>query len=148
MSSPAAGQHEAVIPVWSLGDRLRKIRRLSGLSQAEIAERLQTNQKTYAAWELDASAPRNLVAVAKRVEAFSGVPWTWILDGEPPTAHPTGRYPVGPSGTTEGLAPVIDLRPGYRHGATCNGSSRPVAVYAPTPSGNVPTGRVHDAHAA
>lgn len=68
-----------VIPEWTLGDRLRKIRRVTGMSQAAFAEHLGENQKTYAAWELDTSAPRNVVAVAKKIELISGVPAPWIL---------------------------------------------------------------------
>lgn len=73
-----------VIPEWSLGDRLRKARRLSQLGQAEFADRLGQNQKTYAAWELDTSQPRNVVAVAKRIEALTGIPAGWILEVDDP----------------------------------------------------------------
>ena len=66
MSAQVGERH--VIPEWSLGDRLRKIRRTAGLSQVEFADQLGENQKTYAAWELDTSAPRNVVALAKRIE--------------------------------------------------------------------------------
>ncbi|WP_428835514.1 helix-turn-helix domain-containing protein [Pseudonocardia benzenivorans] len=79
MSTNAAAETGPLIPEWSLGDRFRKVRRITGLSQAEFAQRLGTNQKTYAAWELDTTAPRNPVAVAKRIEAFAGVPAGWML---------------------------------------------------------------------
>lgn len=76
----SAEPHEApVIPEWSTGDRLRKVRRLVDQSQAEFAAALGQNQKTYAAWELDTSVPRNLVAIAKRIEAMTGVPAAWVL---------------------------------------------------------------------
>lgn len=90
MSSPAAAHTPApkVIPEWTLGDRLRKARRLAQLGQAEFAERLGQNQKTYAAWELDTSHPRNLVAVAKRIEALSGVPAAWLLGIDAVTTSP------------------------------------------------------------
>lgn len=85
-----------VIPEWSLGDRLRKVRRVTGFSQAEFAERLGENQKTYAAWELDTSAPRNVVALAKKVEMISQVPAVWVLgmDADASThRRATGGYP-------------------------------------------------------
>jgi transcriptional regulator with XRE-family HTH domain len=78
MSTSAA--HDAIpIPEWTLGDRLRKARRQVHLSQAEFADRLGENQKTYAAWELDTSFPRNVLTVAKRVEAMTGIPAGWVL---------------------------------------------------------------------
>lgn len=91
MNTNAAGKSGpagAVIPQWSLGDRLRKARRTMGLSQAEFAKRLGENVKTYAAWELDTSAPRNVVAVAKRVEIATGVSAAWVLGVEPPEPTP------------------------------------------------------------
>lgn len=90
MSESAAAAPAHVIPEWSLGDRLRKVRRLLGLSQIEFAEQLGTNTKTYAAWELDSTAPRNSVTIAKRVEVLSGVPATWILGFE--KSSPTRWY--------------------------------------------------------
>lgn len=73
-----------VIPEWSLGDRLRKARRLSQLGQAEFAERLGQNQKTYAAWELDTSQPRDVVSLARRIEVLTGIPAGWLLAIESP----------------------------------------------------------------
>lgn len=76
-----------MIPEWTFGDRLRKVRRVVlRLNQAEFAAELGTNQKTYAAWELDMTSPRNMVALAKRIEALAGVPASWMLgldDGTP-----------------------------------------------------------------
>lgn len=76
----AQASESPVIPEWSLGDRLRKIRRRAGHSQAEFAALLGENTKTYAAWELDTTAPRNAVALAKRVEMVTKVPAAWLLD--------------------------------------------------------------------
>lgn len=86
MSTSAAADPAPVIPEWSFGDRLRKVRRLDGASQADFAKRLGTNQKTYAAWELDATSPRNAVALAKRVEAMTGVPASWMLGLNSPSS--------------------------------------------------------------
>lgn len=72
------------IPEWTLGDRLRKVRRLLGLSQSDMSAQLGENQKTYAAWELDTSMPRNPVTVARRIEGMSGVPAAWILGVDVP----------------------------------------------------------------
>lgn len=78
MTSP---RHPALrpVPAWTLGERLRKVRRSIGAGQAEFAEQLDENRKTYASWELDTSTPRNLVAVARRVELLTGYPASWLL---------------------------------------------------------------------
>ena len=79
-------QQEHVVPEWTLGDRLRKVRRMGGLSQTEFAVELGTNQKTYASWEADNSAPRHqqLIAIAKRIELISGISASWVLGVESP----------------------------------------------------------------
>ncbi len=67
------------VPEWTLGERLRKIRRQIGAGQAEFAAQLGENPKTYAAWELDTSRPRNPDAVARRIEMLTGYPASWVL---------------------------------------------------------------------
>lgn len=81
------GRVGAVVPEWTLGDRFRKVRRMGGLGQAEFAVELGTNQKTYASWEADKSAPRHaqLIAIAKRIELISGISASWVLGVESPT---------------------------------------------------------------
>ena len=59
---------------WTLGDRLRKARRAVGVSQERFAATLGVNKKSLAAWELDTNEPRNLVALAKRIELAYGIP--------------------------------------------------------------------------
>lgn len=77
---------------WSLGDRLRKIRRGAGVSQEEFAATLSVNKKSLAAWT---NAPRNVVAIAKRIELAYGVPATWTLGLETkPGPGPDGPRPV------------------------------------------------------
>lgn len=93
-----------MIPAWSLADRLRKIRRdvLGNLSQEEMAVRLDVPKPRYGAWENGHGRPRDMVAIAKRIEVISGVPATWVLgldefDGpQDPSggARPRGLYSV------------------------------------------------------
>lgn len=66
-------------PEWTLGDRLRKVRRSRRLSQVEFARLLNESEKSIANWESDLSRPRDVVALAKKVQATYGVPADWLL---------------------------------------------------------------------
>lgn len=93
-------QPEFTYPAWTLGDRIRKARVMSGMKQAEFAEKIGAKEGSLAAWETDRSQPRNIVALAKRIEALTRVPATWLLgldDGPPPNPDPDGglSQPVG-----------------------------------------------------
>ena len=104
MSTSAAEQF--VIPAWSLADRLRKIRRdvLGNLSQEEMAERLDVPKPRYGAWENGHGRPRDMVAIAKRIEVISGVPATWVLGLD----EYDGPQDPGGGGRTRGLYSVKD----------------------------------------
>jgi integrase/recombinase XerD len=95
---------------WTFGDRLRKIRRAAGLSQADIASMVGTGPSSIANWETGASKCRDQVAVARALERVLGVPAAWTLGldetGEPPV---TPRYPVGaPSGAFNMTGGTLD----------------------------------------
>lgn len=115
MTEPAAAVPASFIPQWTLGDRLRKIRRHAGIGQTEFAQTLGTNQKTYASWETDKSAPRDVVAVAKRIELSTGVPAAWTLAINVPPGSGvdqesiTGRFHRQSSSTGGAAAQVIAL---------------------------------------
>jgi transcriptional regulator with XRE-family HTH domain len=109
-ADPAATVTGPVIPEWTFADRLRKIRRHLGMSQAEIAEELGTNQRTYASWESENSAPRNPVTVAKRIEALSRVPAAWVLGVE--STLPTSRE--NPHGASDKDPVTGRVSPWYR----------------------------------
>ena len=64
---------------WTLGDRLRKAHRSVGVSQEEFAATLGVNRKSLAAWELDTNEPRNLLALARRMELAYKIPVSWTL---------------------------------------------------------------------
>lgn len=81
-ANPADGTAGPITLDWGLGDRLRRVRRHVAMSQAELANALGTNQRTYASWEAGQSNPRNLVAIAQMVERVSGVAATWVLGME------------------------------------------------------------------
>lgn len=75
---------------WTFGDRLRKIRRVVGISQAELAETVQQGRKSLAAWEAGINEPRNPVAIAKRIELAYGIPAVWTLGLDAKTPGPSG----------------------------------------------------------
>lgn len=72
-------QPSGVVPEWTWGDRVRKVRRLAKLGQAEFAALMSVSPATVAAWEASMNEPRNAVAIAKRIEVALGVPATWML---------------------------------------------------------------------
>lgn len=73
-------EHEAMgIPQWTLGDRLRKVRTLAGLNQEDFAAKLDVTASAYSHWESDRTTPRNVVAIAQRIELLLGTPASWTL---------------------------------------------------------------------
>lgn len=80
------------LPVWTFGDRIRKARSIAGMDQRQFAETIEVNPSSLAAWETDRATPRNIVAIAKRVEALTRIPAAWLLgvEGTPPANGPRG----------------------------------------------------------
>lgn len=65
---------------WSFADRLRKVRReVADATQEEFAAALDVPLKAYGAWEAGRNTPREVVALAKRIELVTGVPAAWML---------------------------------------------------------------------
>jgi transcriptional regulator with XRE-family HTH domain len=67
------------IPQWTIGDRLRKIRLDQGQGQRQFALDLGVASGTYSQWETGANMPRDLVAIARRIELLTRVPAAWTL---------------------------------------------------------------------
>ena len=97
--------HEAWIPQWTFGDRLRKVRRERGLSQERAAKALGVTSPQIAAWESGANNPRDVVSIAKRMELAFNVPTEWVLGLEMRTAPPG---PGGPNGAAGGSYAITD----------------------------------------
>lgn len=88
MSTASAFENRPVgpwIPEWSLGDRFRKVRRETGLTQRQFATLIGFPEPRYAAWEADRAIPPNVVSIAKAIQLATSVPAAWILgvDGDP-----------------------------------------------------------------
>lgn len=82
------------VPQWTLGDRLRKARAVSGKDQREFAELLGVKPGSLAGWETDRTRPRDLVAVAKRIEMALHIPAAWVLGVDSgPFGGPGGSAP-------------------------------------------------------
>jgi transcriptional regulator with XRE-family HTH domain len=84
MSAPASqqthqeGSPASRIPEFDFADRVAKIRKMMECNQKEFAGLLGTPSGTVAGWEAGVQ-PRNLIGVARKISAVSGVPVGWIL---------------------------------------------------------------------
>ena len=81
----------AVVPEFTVADRLAKARRVSGMSQAEFAAALGLVLKTYQRYERgEKDTPRAILIGA----AFTaGVSTSWLLTGLAVTEADTREYP-------------------------------------------------------
>jgi transcriptional regulator with XRE-family HTH domain len=76
----------AVVPEWSLADRLIKARRWAGLEQEDLAADFGMTRQAISKWERGTSIPR--LVVIKQWAARTNVSLDWLL-GEPvPTSGP------------------------------------------------------------
>lgn len=66
-------------PDWTFGDRIRKARRLAGMTGATFAAALLITTSALGQYETDRSLPRDVVGLAKRAEDVTGVPAAWLL---------------------------------------------------------------------
>lgn len=67
---------------------MRKARRRSGKTGAEFAAALGITASALGQYETDRTTPRDVVDLARRVEAETGIPAAWMLGvdpAEPPT---------------------------------------------------------------
>lgn len=75
-------------PEFTLADRLRKIRHdVLRMRQTEFAESLGVTRSAYAAWEAGRTQPRDVVSIARQIEAEYGVAASWTL-GSGPSGDP------------------------------------------------------------
>lgn len=89
-------------PTWTFADRLRKVRMMTGLDQRTFAGHLEAGASAYAQWEAGNNQPRDVVAIARRIELLTRVPAAWVLGLEtedPRPGDPDGGQTGAPSGT-------------------------------------------------
>lgn len=101
------------VPEWTDGDKLRKVRRHLGMTQAEFARALQVNPITYSGWESDRNRIKDLRAIARRIKAMTGTPLWWWFDTERPD-RPNGPDDGGsplPGSNRGPLAYLVHPRP-------------------------------------
>lgn len=72
--------HGLVIPQFSLGDRMRKSREVTGLDQTDFAEELGISRASVSNHERGVSHPRKIVLKAWALRC--GVPLLWLETGE------------------------------------------------------------------
>lgn len=90
-----------LVPRWEFSDRLRKARSIAQQDQKEFAANLGVTAGSLAGWEAGRSKPRDVVAVAKRIEVLLGIPASWTLGLHEETPHsggPGGGSEVRPKG--------------------------------------------------
>ena len=81
-------------PEWTFGDRMRKARREAGLTVQEFAAALDLTTSALSQYETDRSTPRDVVALARRVEALTGIPAAWLLGVEEDPPATSFMYPT------------------------------------------------------
>lgn len=85
MSTQAAG---GTVPEFTVGDRLRKAREVSGMDQGQLAEAMGVSRRTVSNNESGHVKPR--VIVIRAWAMATGVSVDWIETGEAPTVGPHG----------------------------------------------------------
>ena len=73
---------EAEVPEWTFGDRLRKARKVSGVSSDQIVATLgRASKRSVYTWEQDINIPRDPWKVARAYSDLTGVSFDWLLTG-------------------------------------------------------------------
>jgi transcriptional regulator with XRE-family HTH domain len=67
------------VPQWTFGDRMRKARRRVGMTGVDFAHALDVSPSALGQYETDRATPRDVVALAKRVEVVTAIPAAWML---------------------------------------------------------------------
>lgn len=70
------------VPEWTVADRLRKAREMTGLDQGDFAHELGVSRGTISNYEHGHVRPREVVIRAWALR--TGVSIQWIKDGDPP----------------------------------------------------------------
>ena len=82
-------QAHGVIPEFTLGDRLRKARELTGLDQGDFAAEIGVSRNSVSNAETGATRPIRVTLRAWSMR--TGVPIEWLLTGQAPDPHGGGH---------------------------------------------------------
>lgn len=91
---------------WSVADRLRKAREEAGMTQQQLADRIDVSQRTVSNYENPAHDGARKPLVVKQWAFATGFDYDLVMTGEPGPDSPDGLG-VGPSGCD---GEVIDIR--------------------------------------
>ena len=80
----------AVVPDFTLGDRITKAREVTGMTQAQFAQACGFVLKTYQRWERDELEPPKATQIG--IAVTSGVSVSWLLTGVADTETDTAGY--------------------------------------------------------
>ena len=72
------------VPVWTMSDRLRKAREVTGLDQKQFAMHTGLSRNTVSNYENGNTTPRRPSLVLWAMA--TGVPMSWLVNGETPPA--------------------------------------------------------------
>lgn len=104
MTTHAAG----VVPEWTIGDRLRKARELTGLSAQDFADEIGVSRQTIANAESGTRHPRRITLRAYAMR--TGVPLAWLETGKTPVQpKPDGGKGVPTGGGAESAGCLFRL---------------------------------------
>jgi transcriptional regulator with XRE-family HTH domain len=94
MTTTQAGSwaFQGSVPPWTITDRLRKSREITGLDQVQFAHEIGCSRATVSNYERGAKAHTKSVLMTWAMR--SGVPLEWLLNGQeaPPSSTP-GTHP-------------------------------------------------------
>ena len=91
------------IPEWTITDRLRKARELTGLDQGPFADRIGVSRGTVSNYERGSKTHKKSVLMTWAMG--SGVPLEWLMTGEEGTPH----APQGGRVTRQYHGPALTL---------------------------------------
>lgn len=102
-TTPSFPGSEPVIPAWTMGDRMRKARTLTGMTVREFATHIGVSHGTVSNAETDAVGVRKIVLNAYSLA--TGVPVQWLETGiAPAPPSPDGDTPKVPKNVIELVA--------------------------------------------
>lgn len=74
-----------MVPAFDFADRLRKARRLAGMTMKQLADALGVAEPTISAWETGRNTPGSKMRVTcMAVQMVTGVSATWLETGQAP----------------------------------------------------------------